>query len=463
MDIVLTHATCDFDSLAAAVGLARLRGPHCRVVIPAGVHSAVRRYLSLHKSFFPIADSKLVDPHLLQWVAVVDTRSRKRLGAAAEWLKHADKVVVLDHHPASADGDICEDDVGGSLEYVIDDVGAASTLVVEKLMQRPDIQLSRAEATLLALAIHTDTGSLSFENTTPRDAAALAWLLAQRACQRSISQFTRNYLTTQQQRLLSVALDSMDVKVVHGLSVASVVLETPDFVKGMAGVAQAALELADIDALILASVSPSGRKKSQSKPQTNGTKQVSMIGRGRSRVDGVDFSELFQPYGGGGHAKAASASLKMSDVSQVEALVGDLVERVFDQLPPPVLARDFMSTNVISVLPMQTMEEAKAVLFDSGHTGLAVVQSQDNGDLAGVISRQDVALSEKRGLLHTPVKGWVARKVISISPITPLHEIESKLVDNNIGRLPVVDEGKVVGIVTRSDVLIQRHLCSPFA
>ena len=370
---------------------------------------------------------------------------------------------MLDHHAPPSESDIREEDVGGSLEYVIDDVGAASTLVVERLMKRPDIHLSRAEATLLALAIHTDTGSLSFENTTPRDAAALAWLLAQRACQRSISQFARNYLTTQQQRLLSLALDRMDVKVVNGLSVASVVLETPAFVKGMAAVAQAALELADIDALVLASVSPSGRRKAQPKPQENCTKQVSIIGRARSRVDGVDFSALFQPYGGGGHAKAASASLKMSDVSQVAALVEDLVGRIFDQLPPPVLARDFMSTNIVSVTPMQTMGEASAVLFESGHTGLAVVRSQDNGDLVGVISRQDIALSEKRKLLHTPVKGWLARKVISVSPITPLHEIESKLVDNNIGRLPVIDEGKVVGIITRSDVLIQRHLCSPFA
>lgn len=366
----------------------------------------------------------------------------------------------MDHHGGPGDNDIRLEDVGGTLEFVTDRVGAASTIVVERLMKRQDLKVSRAEATLLALAIHTDTGSLSFENTTPRDAAALAWLLAQDACQRSISQFARNYLTTRQQRLLAVALDSMDVKVVNGLSVASVVLESPDFVKGMAAVAQAALELADIDALVLASVVPSGRR-AQGTPGAATTKQVSIIGRARSRVDGVDFNVLFQPYGGGGHAKAASASIKMSDVSQVLGLVEGLVDRIFDQLPPPVLARDFMSTDVVSITPMQTMDEARHVLFDSGHTGLAVVRSQDSGELVGVISRQDVALSEKRGLLHTPVKGWLARKVISVSPITPLHEIEAKLVDNNIGRLPVVDEGIVVGIVTRSDVLMQRRLCSP--
>lgn len=429
------------------------------------MHTAVRKYLTLHKSFFPILDSKLVDPAALRWVGVVDTRSRRRLGSAAEWLKQADEVLVLDHHCGSEETDIREEDVGGRLKYEIDDVGAASTIVVERLMKRDDLTLSRAECTLLALAIHTDTGSLAFENTTPRDAAALAWLLEQGACQRSISQFARNYLDTHQQRLLTLALDSMNVRFVDGLSVASVVLESPDFVKGMAAVAQSALELANIDALVLALVSPSGRRSGKRKEGAvvRSSKQVSVIGRARSRVDGVDFNALFQPYGGGGHAKAASASLKMPDCTQVQGLVDSLVDRLFDQLPPPILARDFMSTNVISITPQQTMDEARELLFDSGHTGLAVVRSQESGQLIGVISRQDVALSERRGLLHTPVKGWVARKVISVSLDTPLHEIEAKLVDNNIGRLPVVDDGKVVGIVTRSDVLLQRRLCSPFA
>lgn len=357
-------------------------------------------------------------------------------------------MLVVDHHVGSAhDTRIGVDDVGHGLQCFVDDVGAVSTLIVELFQQR-GIVPSRAESTLLALGIHTDTGSLSYENTTPRDAAALAWLLQHGACQRSIARFARNYLNAHQQRLLAHALDSMHVQAKDGLTVASIILETSDFVKGMSAVAQATLELADIDVVLLAGVSPG-----------KGTmKQVSLIGRAGTRGESVDFNELFGEYGGGGHAKAASVSLKMEDMSRVTALMQRMVQRLFDNLPPPVLASDFMSRDVRCVGERENMERARSVLYESGHTGLAVVSS--SGDLVGVVSRQDVALAEKKGLLGTPIKGWVARKVITVAQNTPLHEIEAKLVDNNIGRLPVVEDGKLVGIITRSDVLMQRHLYS---
>ncbi|PXF46650.1 Inosine-5'-monophosphate dehydrogenase [Gracilariopsis chorda] len=460
LDIVLTHASADFDSLGCAVGLAKLISPSALVVLPAGVHSAVRRYLTLHKSFFPIAEAKLIDPTRIRFLGVVDTCSKKKLATAASWLSHAETVLVIDHHVTSDAHVITKQDVPGDLHIITEDVGAATTLVVERLMQRRDIKLTATECTLLALAIHTDTGSLSFENTTPRDAAALAWLLQRGACQRSISQFARNYLTTPQQRLLANALDTMVVRHVDGMRVANVILEANDYVSGMAGVAQAALELANIDALLLAVVVPAGRKSDVSSSPSH-MKRVSIICRALSRVDGIDFSALLRPHGGGGHPQAAALTTKVRGGEAVGALVESLMDRLMAQLPPPTLARDFMSTDVVAVTKDQTMGDARTILFESGHTGIAVVRSLEGKELLGVISRQDIAVAEKKQLLKTPVKGWVARKVITVAKDTPLHEIERLLVDNNIGRLPVVEDGQVIGIVTRSDVLVQRRLFDP--
>lgn len=476
-DIVLTHATADFDSLAAAVALAKLRGPHCRVVLPAGAHPSVRRYLSLHKSFFPIVDAKVVDPTRIRWLGVVDTTSPTRLGNASEWLSLAEHVVVLDHHdhghpmktPVTPPQDLAAV-VTGALDVIVEPVGAATTLAVERLMARPDLELTRAEATLFALAIHTDTGSLTYESTTPRDAHALAWLMSCGACQRSVSQFSRLYLDGTQQRLLTNVLDGLTVRNIHGHSLAVAVLQTDNFVPGMSVVAQTALDLAGLDALLLAVVTPGRKVRRQGEGGAKAnegreTVHLALIGRARARVDGVHFGEVFGALGGGGHAKAASASVRVA-VEDVDAVVDEVFEQVTEQLPPAVLAKDFMSREVVCVTPGQTMEEAKGVLFESGHTGLAVVQSavvqsEDGKELIGVISRQDVALAERRGKLQTPVSGWVSRKVLSVEPNTPLHVVEATLVDNDVGRLPVVHDGKVVGIVTRSDVLLQRRLGSP--
>jgi tRNA nucleotidyltransferase (CCA-adding enzyme) len=453
-DIVLTHATCDFDSLAAAVGLALLRGPGTHVVMPAGEHPSVQRYLSLHRGLFPLLDLKAVDPARLRYVGVVDAHLRKRLGPSAGALLDAAVCVeCVDHHS----GGEARCDLRGDVEVEFVTVGAVTTRIVERLMERADIAVTPADATLFALAIHTDTGSLQYENTTPRDASALAWCLRMGACQRSIAQHARNYLDPTQQRLLSNALDAMTIDVVDGLSVASVVLESDTFVKGMAGVAQACLELSDVDCLLLAMMCPAGRTPAKAA----GKKQVSIIGRARSRVDGVDYNTLFESLGGGGHAKAASASIKVADSAAAQVIVDDLVAELKTQLPAPRLVREFMSTNVRSIRASESMAAVRDLLFETQHTGLAVVVLTDEGEeLAGVVSRQDVAMAERRGLLTSPVKGWIARRPICAHEDTPLHEAEALLADNKIGRLPVVRDGKVVGIVTRSDILVQRRLLS---
>lgn len=473
MDLCICHATADFDTLAAAVGLAKLRGPASRVVIPAGEHEAVQRYLSLHRGLFPLIDVKAVDPERIRWVGVVDTHTRKRLGPAAAFVDAADEVEVVDHH-FSAKQDC---DIDGVLSC--EDVGAVSTAIVERIMKREgDLTISPAEATLFAIAIHTDTGNLTYENTTPRDAAALAWCLSQGACQRSIAQFARHYLSPIQQRLLSLALDAMIIESVDGLTVASVVMESDAFVKGMAGVTQAAMELSNVDVLVLAMMCPASRKVRRAAEKCRKTgaaatvatndadedvdieRQVSLIGRARSRVEGVNFNSAFSPLNGGGHAKAGSASFKVQDPFEVEPIISKVMQTIKDQLPDPPLVVDFMSRDVASVSLNDTMASARDALFELGHTGLAVVVKSDNGEeqLAGVVSRQDVALAERRGKLHTPVKGWIARRPICASEDTPLHEAEAMLADNKIGRLPVVRDGKVVGIVTRSDILVQRRL-----
>ena len=61
-----------------------------------------------------------------------------------------------------------------------ENVGAITTYIAE-LLQQQNITLTPFEATAMALGIHVDTGSLTFDQTTPRDARAIAWLMEQSA------------------------------------------------------------------------------------------------------------------------------------------------------------------------------------------------------------------------------------------------------------------------------------------
>jgi tRNA nucleotidyltransferase (CCA-adding enzyme) len=82
----------------------------------------------------------------------------------------------------------------------------------------------------------------------------------------------------------------------------------------------------------------------------------------------------------------------------------------------------------------------------------------DAGDrLAGIISRRDIDIALHHGFSHAPVKGYMTPQLKTIGPDTLLPEIESLMVMYDIGRLPVLENGQLVGIVTRTDVLRELH------
>ena len=294
-NVVLTHCTADFDSLASAVGLAKLwssEGVHHNsinnnnnsdfdsashvptfVVLPRGAHPGVQRFLGLHKHLFPIRSLKSVlqSDHLtsLNRLALVDAQRRDRLGPADQLLPHAKRITVVDHH-IDQDSDIRADD------YVIDQVGSVTTLIVERLQEatEPQIIITEAEATLLALGIHADTGSLCFDSTTVRDAAALTWCLRMGASQAAIAEHAQSSLSREQQGVLTQALVNANTTQVHGISVSTVLLSADGFINGLAAVTQDALELSSSDIFLLALVyeaksgSGSRNKKSKKKIST---------------------------------------------------------------------------------------------------------------------------------------------------------------------------------------------------
>mmetsp|Transcript_28892 Transcript_28892/g.66120 ORF Transcript_28892/g.66120 Transcript_28892/m.66120 type:complete len:522 (-) Transcript_28892:434-1999(-) len=126
-------------------------------------------------------------------------------------------------------------------------------MVVERL-RAARVQLTEAEATLLALGIHSDTGSLCFGSTTARDASALAYVMRRGASQAAIAEHAPRRLSKEQQEVLTQALIGVNSTVVHGVTVSTVLLHTEGFVDGLAAVTQDALELSSTDIMLLGAV-----------------------------------------------------------------------------------------------------------------------------------------------------------------------------------------------------------------
>ncbi|MCA1992162.1 MAG: CBS domain-containing protein, partial [Coleofasciculus sp. S288] len=156
--------------------------------------------------------------------------------------------------------------------------------------------------------------------------------------------------------------------------------------------------------------------------------------------------------GGGGHSQAAA--MRLRDVNPQE-IIEQLVNQLIDQIPQPPTARELMSSPVRTIRPHTTISEAQRILLRYGHSGLSVVD--ENDQLVGIISRRDLDLALHHGFGHAPVKGYMTKEPKTITPQTSLPDIESLMVTYDIGRLPVLDNGQLVGIVTRTDVLRQLH------
>jgi tRNA nucleotidyltransferase (CCA-adding enzyme) len=433
MDLILCHTTADFDTLGAAVGLTCLM-PGSKIVLTGGAHPPVRDFLALHRDEYPLIERRSVNTEKIRSLTVVDAQLRDRLGKPAEWLDlpQLKTITVYDHHMGQ------ESDIPAT-EFHIAPVGATTTLIVEELQQQ-EITLNSIQATVMALGIHVDTGSLTYDQSTSRDALALAWLMQQGASLSVISSYRDPGLSPQLQKLLTEALEKLEYLCLRGYTIAWVTLQTDGFVPGLSSLASQLIELTEIDALLLANEHPSNKDDSR----------FTVIGR--SQIPGLYLDQLFQAFGGGGHSQAASLNLRGVDSQDI---LQELLKGVKAAIPHPPTARDLMSSPVRTIRPETTIAEAQRILLRYGHSGLSVVDSQ--GQLVGVISRRDLDIALHHGFNHAPVKGYMTTSIKTIAPDTTLPQIESLMVTYDIGRLPVLENGQLIGIVTRTDVLRELH------
>ena len=116
-----------------------------------------------------------------------------------------------------------------------------------------------------------------------------------------------------------------------------------------------------------------------------------------------------------------------------------------------VLVSDLMSYPVYTVASDTTMEEVGKILKEKGCTGLPVV---DNDRLMGIISRRDFKKIKKSSQMKSPVKAFMSTKNITIGPDKSPMEAARLMVKHDIGRLPVVKDGRIIGIMSRSDAMI---------
>jgi CBS domain-containing protein len=132
--------------------------------------------------------------------------------------------------------------------------------------------------------------------------------------------------------------------------------------------------------------------------------------------------------------------------------------------------RDVMVTDVITIPVTATYEEAARILYDHKINGAAVVD--ENGHLAGMISEKDLFrvlypfpqsyyndpesylnLEERESktseIRNKPISGFITKNPVVIDPDVPVMHASALMLARRVHRLPVIENGKLVGNVTR--------------
>ncbi|HET9322541.1 MAG TPA: CBS domain-containing protein [Gaiellaceae bacterium] len=421
-EVIATHQNTDFDAFASLLAVRRLY-PDAVIALHGTLNRNVREFYRLHADQLDVVEASRLDLGAIRRLVVVETISASRLGELEAVALDPDvETVVFDHHA----GELPEWVEPGNA--VISQDGALTTTLVGVLAER-EIAVTPIEATALALGIHEDTGSLTYPTATQRDADALAWCLRHGARQDLLARFLHTPLTEDERDLLSALMAAVETERVAGVEVVVSAVSWPRHVDGVSNLAHKVVDLTDCRALVLL---------------------VEMDDRvfavTRSRAPEIDAAGIAALLGGGGHFEAASAIFRGSLDDAREILRRGLPDAVRE----PVRARQVMSRPARSVGSEESVAAAMVVCQRYQQSGILVV---DGGELVGAVGREDLDKAIAHGLSHAPVKGIMSSRVVTVASDAPLAEVQEALAGSADGRLAVVEHDKLVGVVTRSDVL----------
>jgi CBS domain-containing protein len=113
-----------------------------------------------------------------------------------------------------------------------------------------------------------------------------------------------------------------------------------------------------------------------------------------------------------------------------------------------LLARDVMTTEVVTVPPSMTMQELARLLAERHISGVPVVDHM--GRVFGIVSEADI-LSRRQG--EETVRAIMTTDVVAVAEEESVHEIALLLWMKRINRVPVLRQGNLVGIVSRTDLV----------
>lgn len=416
--------SADFDCLASMMAANKLY-PDAKLVLPGSMEKCVSDCLQYLKFPIQLSRVKEIDLDSVDLLVVVDTQSPQRIGVFQPLLnKPGVQVHVYDHHPDT-------DDKIQADCAVVKKRGSSTTVLYEILAQKK-IPLTAEEATLLILGIYQDTQSLTASMTTPEDCLAVGELLRKGADLKVVANFVQPRLNPEQVEVMNQLIRNLEHFNINGVEVSLAMATMEHYIDDLSLAVQKIVDMENLVAFFVLVCLEH---------------RIYLIAR--SRADEVNVAEILQSFGGGGHASAASASVREMTLIQARE---KLLELLNEKIRPLNLVADVMHFPVISVNTSDPIDKVERKLTRFNLNTLPVLEGNRP---VGLITRQIVEKAIYHKMKKEPTEDFMIREFSVTTPDSFFKTLIPIIIEEKQKLIPVV-EGKddhLVGIVSRGDLL----------
>lgn len=433
MELIISHTNCDFDGFASMLA-ASLLYPSAKMCFVGSVEVNLKNYLHRYEKQFEFIKEKNVTAEEITKLVIVDNRDIKRMGKIGHYLEDESfrkkiTIICYDHHPES------ETDIESDYSH-LEMTGACTTIMLD-FLNNAGIQINSSYATVFALGIYEDTGNFLNANTTQKDFAAVSYLFSLGAAIDVVRENLLRNFTPDQLDLIGRMSSVCETILIKGIETSFIEIELADYQDEIAFLLQTVKASRNIKLIFCTCYRQN---------------KVSIIAR--NDYDFIHLDRLLNKFGGGGHKSAGYASFMFSDGNKpdVRARIVSFLE---DQILEYGIAKDLMTSPVSTMSSGSSVDEARAFLIRNNFS--TVVVSKD-GQLCGIATKKDISRALHHGMGESHLDSVMSANVITVRENDAICHVYKTMVDNNIGRLPVItDSGTLSGIITRGDLLAYHY------
>jgi tRNA nucleotidyltransferase (CCA-adding enzyme) len=423
--LVTCHLNVDFDAFASLIAAAALY-PDGILLFPGTQERAMHLFFFFFfGAMYNFKDSKEIDFTSISRLVLVDCRQRSRVPHVDELLNRTDITIdVWDHHPDSPD-DVQAHNVHTAA------VGATVTLLVEEARRR-GLPLSCEDASILGLGLYGDTGSFTFNSTTARDFLAAAALREYGMDMELVRELTGHELTSLHVQVLNDLLESASTYHLNGVPVAVAEASLDSYLGDFAPLAHKLMDMERFEVLFAL-----GRMGDR----------VQVVAR--SRNDLVNVGKVCQGLGGGGHAYAASASVRDQTLPQVR---DEIFRQIYAQVNSDKRAADYMSAPVVGIEEDRCIRDAQELMERFGLKAVPIFRTGTK-ICTGILDLQTALRAAGHGLEDLNVAEFMRGSVQTVQLDASLHELMNIIIAGRQRLVPVLEQEQTVGVVTRTDLI----------